>query len=366
MLNLARVQKPVGNKKDCGYAKRHDYQNGHSERGVEDFNITHSDFKDSKKVFAKSIPFCKLYLVIMKKKLLSFIFLGSTSLLLSCSDDEAAMPVAPTPVATVSSSSVQAKPLSSPSSSSLQTPKSSAVKTSRDTTVKHVIDTVKAGSNIDYPDIDETEVFCWEQGCEKTVKPRSSSSKATAKSSSSHSAITIDQPENKAPTVNGTTMTDNRDNKTYNLMQIGGKLWMAQDLNYEGSTSECYNEDQNNCKTNGRLYTYNSAQKACPTGWRLPTREEAQAALDNASTPWQYSGRCKDGDCNFKGDMGFHWTSGTPQSSDKKYDENGGANGALIIVEKSPEYVKDKEDEDRLFFQVDQKAKRFSVRCVQD
>ena len=302
----------------------------------------------------------------MKKKLLSFIFLGSTSLLLSCSDDEAAMSVAPTPVAVESSSSVQTKPLSSPSSSSLQTPKSSAVKTSRDTTFKHVIDTVKSGSSIDYPDIDETEVFCWEQGCEKTVKPRSSSSKATAKSSSSHSAITIDQPENKPPVVNGMTMTDARDNKNYKLMQIGGKLWMAEDLNYSGVTSECYNEQEDKCKTNGRLYTYNSAQKACPTGWRLPTREEAQAALNDESVPWQYSGRCKDGDCNFKGDMGFHWTSGTPQSSDKKYDENGGANGALIIVEKSPEYVKDKEDEDRLFFQVDQKAKRFSVRCVQD
>ena len=302
----------------------------------------------------------------MKKKLLSFIFLGSTSLLLSCSDDEAAMSVAPTPVAVESSSSVQTKPLSSPSSSSLQTPKSSAVKTSRDTTFKHVIDTVKSGSSIDYPDIDETEVFCWEQGCEKTVKPRSSSSKATAKSSSSHSAITIDQPENKPPVVNGMTMTDARDNKNYKLMQIGGKLWMAEDLNYSGVTSECYNEQEDKCKTNGRLYTYNSAQKACPTGWRLPTREEAQAALNDESVPWQYSGRCKDGDCNFIGDMGFHWTSGTPASNDKKYSENGGSSGALIIVEKSPEYVKDKEDEDRLFFQVDQKTKRFSIRCVQE
>ena len=304
----------------------------------------------------------------MKKKLLSFIFLGSTSLLLSCSSDEAVNPISsqPTPVATASSSSVQVQPLSSPSSSSLQTPKSSAVKTTKDTTYKREVVTVRSGSSVEYPNIDETEVFCFTAGCEKTVKPPSSSSKATAKSSSSHSAITIDQPENKPPTVNGMTMTDTRDNKNYKLMQIGGKLWMAQDLNYSGVTSECYNEQEDKCKTNGRLYTYNSAQKACPTGWHLPTREEAQAALNDESVPWQYSGRCKDGDCNFMGDMGFHWTSGTPASNDKKYDENGGSNGALIIVEKSPEYVKDKEDEDRLFFQVDQKAKRFSIRCIQD
>ena len=98
-------------------------------------------------------------------------------------------------------------------------------------------------------------VFCFTEGCEKTVKPRSSSSKATAKSSSSHSAITIDTPENKAPTVNGTTMTDTRDNQNYKLINIGNKLWMAQDLNYAGVTSECYNENQETCKTNGRLYT---------------------------------------------------------------------------------------------------------------
>ena len=305
---------------------------------------------------------------IMKKKLLSFIFLGSTSLLLSCSSDEAVSPVAPGPVATVSSSSVQTQPqpLSSPSSSSLQTPKSSAVKTKKDTTYKHEIVTVLSGSSIEYPYIDDSEMFCWTDGCEKTVKPRSSSSKATTKPTSSQSAITIDQPENKPPVVNGMTMTDARDNKNYKLMQIGGKLWMAEDLNYSGVTSECYNEQEDKCKTNGRLYTYNSAQKACPTGWRLPTREEAQAALNDESVPWQYSGRCKDGDCNFIGDMGFHWTSGTPASNDKKYDENGGSSGALIIVEKSPEYVKDKEDEDRLFFQVDQKTKRFSIRCVQE
>jgi hypothetical protein len=40
-----------------------------------------------------------------------------------------------------------------------------------------------------------------------------------------------------------------------------------------------------------------------------------------------------------------------------------GTSGALIIVEKDPEYAN---DEELKFFQVDQKTKRFSVRCVQD
>ena len=297
----------------------------------------------------------------MKKNLLSFVIVGASTLFFGCSDDPS--PMAP-PVSITSSSSVV-----SPTSSSISNPGDSTIVIGvRDTTEKHQTVTVPSQSSVQHPDmVDESQTYCiWTAGC--TVKPPSSSSKATpvAKSSSSNNGITIDTPENKEPVVQGLQMTDTRDNQTYTLIQVGTKLWMAQDINYAIANSECYNESDANCATNGRLYTFNGAQKACPTGWRLPSREEAQTAINNEAMPWSYSGRCKDGDCNFMGDMGFHWTSGTPESGDKKFDENGGTNGALIIVEKSPEYVKDKEGEDRLFFQVDSKTKRFSVRCVQD
>jgi hypothetical protein len=62
--------------------------------------------------------------------------------------------------------------------------------------------------------------------------------------------------------------------------------------------------------------------------------------------------------------MGFHWTSATPQSGDKNFDTNTGDSYTVIIVEKSPDYVK--EEDNPKFFQVDSKTKRFSVRCVQD
>jgi uncharacterized protein (TIGR02145 family) len=306
----------------------------------------------------------------MKRKILSFVFLGTTALFISCSSDDAPSPVAP-PVAEVSSSSIKA---SAPTSSSLQQIINSSTSVQvgvRDTVKKHKTIVIVSGSSIEYPDkyTEPDDTFCWDAGCKANVKPRSSSSKAAPKSSSSANAITIDEPVNKAPTVNGMSMTDTRDNKTYKLMQIGGKLWMAQDINYTVANSECYNEQEANCTTNGRLYTFNAAQKACPLGWHIPTRAEAQAALDDESVPWSYSGRCKDGDCNFLGDMGFHWTSSEPQSNDKKYNDNGGSSGALIIVEKSPDYFTPKEDDpdDKAkFFQVDQKTKRFSVRCVQD
>ena len=300
----------------------------------------------------------------MKKRILLIGVIGITTYLVGCSDD------APNPVASPvgyneSSSSTVTQ---SSSSSVQQSPTSSSeVTIGIEMFSLDGLQYVPA-PDIDYPDIVDDKMFCWTPGCEATVVPPSSSSKATPKSSSQN-AITIDAPENKPPVINGMTMTDARDNKTYKLMQIGGKLWMAQDIDYAGVTSECYNEQQDKCASNGRLYTFNSAQKACPTGWRLPNRAEAQAALDDENVPWTYSGRCKDGDCNFLGDMGFHWTSSEPQSTDKKYNDNGGSSGALIIVEKSPDYFKPKEDDpdDKAkFFQVDSKAKRFSVRCVQD
>ena len=300
----------------------------------------------------------------MKKNIFSFIFLGTSALFLTCCSDDAPSPLAPSQVAEVSSSSTTSTGLSSTGTQQGKYSSSAVVIGKKDTTI--VKDTTYiSASSIEYPDILEKDTYCiWTPGCEATVKPRSSSSKAAPKSSSSQQSMTIDEPVNKAPTVNGMSMTDTRDNQTYQLMQIGGKLWMAQDINYEVANSECFNEKAENCQTNGRLYPFNAAQKACPLGWHIPTRDEAQAALNDESVPWSYSGRCKDGTCDFLGDMGFHWTSSEPQSTDKKYSDNGGSSGALIIVEKSPDYVK--EGDERLFFQVDQKTKRFSVRCFQD
>lgn len=297
----------------------------------------------------------------MKKKILSLGFIGVSTLFWACADDTS--PVAPPPTSYTASSSSVFVGTSSSSAQQQTTPTYSSSATAKDPAVKHVVVTEPA-PGVNYPDIYNKEVFCFTEGCEKTVTPPSSSSKAQATSSSNGGGITIDAPENKAPTVNGLTMTDTRDNKTYTLAQVGGKLWMAQDLNYEGSTSECYNEVAANCASNGRLYTFNSAQRACPSGWRLPNREEAQAAINDESYPWSYSGRCKDGDCNFLGQMGFHWTSATPQDGDKNFDSNVGDNYTVIIVEKEPEYAG--ENKELKFFQVDAKNKRFSVRCVQE
>ena len=82
------------------------------------------------------------------------------------------------------------------------------------------------------------------------------------------------------------TFRDSRDNRVYQLIKIGKKIWMAENLKFNAkSGSWVYNNDSINLETFGRLYDWNTASSACPQGWNLPTE------LDFTSLMNTYGGK---------------------------------------------------------------------------
>ena len=88
-----------------------------------------------------------------------------------------------------------------------------------------------------------------------------------------------------------TTFTDNRNGQTYNAVLVGNQCWMAENLNYaqhDNGNSWCYENDESNCDTYGRLYDWvavmqgenssnsnpSGVQGVCPDGWHVPSDEE--------------------------------------------------------------------------------------------
>ncbi len=147
-----------------------------------------------------------------------------------------------------------------------------------------------------------------------------------------------------------TTMTDSRDGKVYDIVEIGTLCWMAENLNYgtyvtlatgqggAGTQKYCYGDDTTNCDTYGGLYEWPeimdgssscngsgaayppcdpNVQGICPAGWHVPSHYERTFLEKNVGTdpdafPYdEYTTGWlgTDEGCNLKEDDTTHWDS---------------------------------------------------------
>ena len=167
-------------------------------------------------------------------------------------------------------------------------------------------------------------------------------------------------------------MIDSRDGQIYNIVKIGGQVWMAENLNYETDNSSCYNNSAEYCDMYGRLYTWSSAKSICPDVWHLPSKAEWETLVNavgglsvvdrvlkstsgwmdgnNGTDSFKFSVLPAGGSIGDEGYDALFWTS-SEYSHDDAYSMNLGRlvySGAMAFLGNN---VKDR---------------AFSVRCLKD
>ncbi len=177
--------------------------------------------------------------------------------------------------------------------------------------------------------------------------------------------------------------------KTYKTVEIGGKRWMAENLDYEIEESWCYDDNPFNCAQYGRLYDWYMAMTVCPVGWHLSTHQEwrdllAATGSDSAddsrlrsTTGWKnVVEHCKYGKCPDwspgTDDYGFSALFGGYRAPNGKFYNageygywweapSGNCDSVNVSIQIFKSYNGDTA-EDRDYSSND----RYSVRCVQN
>lgn len=102
------------------------------------------------------------------------------------------------------------------------------------------------------------------------------------------------------------SIVDSRDGQLYKTVNINGRWWMAQNLNYAADSTYCYDDEPDSCTVYGRLYPWTVAmnldtaynklnatyddkikgthQGICPEGWHLPSEKEWKEMIDYADS----------------------------------------------------------------------------------
>ncbi|MDR2556009.1 MAG: fibrobacter succinogenes major paralogous domain-containing protein [Fibromonadaceae bacterium] len=135
-----------------------------------------------------------------------------------------------------------------------------------------------------------------------------------------------------------TQICDARDGKIYKSVVIGGKAWMAENLNYnvlDKATDVCYDNNPANCVAYGRLYNWSTAmggsasssknpsgvQGVCPDGWHLPSDAEWNALTKFVNPSCSDNSDCEGAGTKLKATNG--WNNNDDGSSGNGTDEFG-------------------------------------------
>lgn len=164
--------------------------------------------------------------------------------------------------------------------------------------------------------------------------------------------------------VDPTILVDKRDGKKYRTFESEGLQWMAQNLDHELPGSWCYNEEDPNCKTWGRLYTWDAAMKVCPEGWRLPNDEEWDRLINRYGGIFYAGKELKEG-----GSSGFNAEMSGYYDKAGYFDKGGVSSYYWSSTEQNKDYASFKgiyKEVDNVGTYTYTKADGLSVRCVRD
>ncbi len=133
------------------------------------------------------------------------------------------------------------------------------------------------------------------------------------------------------------TITDQRDGQSYKTVLIGKQHWMAENMNYRMSGSNCYDNHPFPCRRYGRLYAWESVANVCPQGWRIPSDQDWNRLyryLGNNSID-AYAALIKGGGSGFDAQFGgwltqnetfrhagnraYYWSATTTDSENARY-----------------------------------------------
>ncbi len=171
------------------------------------------------------------------------------------------------------------------------------------------------------------------------------------------------------------SMTDSRNGNVYKTVNIGGRWWMAENLNYEMADSWCYEDNDANCSEYGRLYSWSAANTACPSGWHLPSDTEWKNLEINLGMSLEQAdaidqrGTDEGTQLKVNGSSGFDVLFGGIRNEDGSYSFNGsgGAFWTSSSYNVSQAWYRGFNYEEprihRLYYDKDM---AFSVRCIRD